>query len=171
MEQPFFNTGLYNLDGAGAYPAGNRGLLELTNDPIDMGKFRPPTLRNIALTAPYMHDGSVAALEDVIDIYARAGRKIAGGPLAGDGAQNPHKSGLIPGFVITAAQKDDLDCVFARAHGRAFRQRPAICRSFCHALTGQHIQHAAITGRSASNPNMPALCAVFPGGPLFRSSC
>jgi cytochrome c peroxidase len=45
VEQPFFNTGLYNLDGAGTYPAENRGLLEITNDDVDMGKFRPPTLR------------------------------------------------------------------------------------------------------------------------------
>jgi cytochrome c peroxidase len=37
------------------------------------GKFRVPTLRNVALTAPYMHDGSLATLEDVIDHYARGG--------------------------------------------------------------------------------------------------
>jgi cytochrome c peroxidase len=55
-----------------------------------------------------MHDGSVATLDEVIDIYARSGRAIAAGPLAGDGAQNPHKSGLIPGFKITDAQKNDL---------------------------------------------------------------
>jgi cytochrome c peroxidase len=108
IEQPFFNTGLYNLDGAGAYPIENRGLLELTNDAADMGKFRPPTLRNIALTAPYMHDGSIDSLESVIDTYARAGRLIESGPLSGDGAKNPHKSGLVPGFTITEAQKREV---------------------------------------------------------------
>ncbi len=107
-ERPFFNTGLYNVGGSGAYPAGNHGLLELTNEPADMGKFRPPTLRNIALTAPYMHDGSIETLEAVIDTYARGGRLIENGPLAGDGARNPHKSGLIPGFKITDEQKRDL---------------------------------------------------------------
>jgi cytochrome c peroxidase len=35
-----------------------------------MGKFRMPTLRNVAVTAPYMHDGSLASLEEVIDRYA-----------------------------------------------------------------------------------------------------
>ena len=35
-----------------------------------MGKFKAPTLRNIALTAPYMHDGSIATLGEVVDHYA-----------------------------------------------------------------------------------------------------
>ncbi|MBX7080200.1 MAG: di-heme enzyme [Nannocystaceae bacterium] len=76
---PFHNTGLYDLDGAGAYPEGNEGLMRITGDPADMGKFKSPTLRNIAVTAPYMHDGSVATLQDVLDHYAAGGR--AGGPL------------------------------------------------------------------------------------------
>ncbi len=40
----------------------------------DHGKFKTPTLREVALTAPYMHDGSIATLEDVIDFYSEAGR-------------------------------------------------------------------------------------------------
>lgn len=49
------------------------GRFVLTKDPRDIGKFRTPSLRNVALTAPYMHDGSVATLEDAIDyeIYYR----------------------------------------------------------------------------------------------------
>ncbi len=104
----FVNNGLYNLDGEGAYPPGNEGLYQFTGDPRDMGKFRPPSLRNIALTAPYMHDGSVATLEEVIDIYAAGGRVIEDGPFAGDGRANPNKSGFIPGFDITPEQKADL---------------------------------------------------------------
>ena len=46
------NTGQYNLDGRGAYPAVSRGLFEVTRAPADMGRFKPPTLRNIAVTAP-----------------------------------------------------------------------------------------------------------------------
>ena len=48
----FANTGLYDVDGRGGYPAGDRGLIEVTRRPADMGRFRVPTLRNIALTAP-----------------------------------------------------------------------------------------------------------------------
>jgi cytochrome c peroxidase len=64
-EERFHNTGLYNLDGRGAYPAPNTGVHEVSGRPEDMGRFRVPTLRNIALTAPYMHDGSVATLSEV----------------------------------------------------------------------------------------------------------
>ncbi|MFK7809285.1 MAG: cytochrome-c peroxidase, partial [Saprospiraceae bacterium] len=41
----------------------------VSNDPMDKGKFKVPTLRNIALTAPYMHDGRFKTLEEVIDHY------------------------------------------------------------------------------------------------------
>jgi len=97
----FQNNGLYNLDGNGAYPRGNRGVYEITGKPEDMGRFRPPTLRNISLTAPYMHDGSLATLEEVVRHYMAGGRMIEEGPLAGDGRRNPHKNGLVSGFQIT----------------------------------------------------------------------
>ena len=38
-----------------------------------MGKFKTPTLRAVALTAPFMHDGSLQTLEDVVDFYDRGG--------------------------------------------------------------------------------------------------
>jgi cytochrome c peroxidase len=107
-ERPFFNTGLYNLDGLGRYPLGNTGLREITGESMDMGRFRPPSLRNVAITAPYMHDGSVATLEEVIRIYSNGGRLIEDGPYAGDGRRNPYKSGLVPGFTITDQERDDL---------------------------------------------------------------
>lgn len=97
----FQNNGLYNLDGQGAYPRGNRGLYEITAKPADMGRFRPPTLRNVALTAPYMHDGSIATLADVVQHYAAGGRLTTAGELAGDGRRNPLKSGLVPGFTLS----------------------------------------------------------------------
>jgi cytochrome c peroxidase len=64
IETPFHNTGLYDIDGKGGYPLPNRGLYDVTHEPDDMGKFRAPSLRNIAETAPYMHDGTVATLEE-----------------------------------------------------------------------------------------------------------
>lgn len=70
----FHNTALYDLDGAGAYPEGNQGLFAFTGEPEDMGKFKAPTLRNIAVTAPYMHDGSIATLEEMVEHYATGGR-------------------------------------------------------------------------------------------------
>jgi cytochrome c peroxidase len=52
---------------------GDLGRYEITNDPADRYRFRTPTLRNVAVTAPYMHDGSLATLTDVIDYYADGG--------------------------------------------------------------------------------------------------
>ncbi len=92
LESAFENTGLYNLDGMGAYPGDNVGLYEFTMDPTDMGRMRIPTLRNLTLTAPYMHDGSIATLGEVIDHYAEGGRTIKDGPFAGVGKDSPFKS-------------------------------------------------------------------------------
>ncbi len=69
---------------------------------------RPPRGRNIALTAPYLHDGSAATLADVHAIYERGGRLIADGPHAGDGAQSPHKSPSVTGFALTHDERTDL---------------------------------------------------------------
>ncbi|MDX2091208.1 MAG: di-heme enzyme [Kofleriaceae bacterium] len=107
-EVRFHNTGLYNLGGTGAYPANNTGLHGLTLNPSDMGKFRAPTLRNIAVTAPYFHDGSAATLDDVIDHYAAGRRTIETGPNAGVGSANPYKSSFIIGFTLTAQERADL---------------------------------------------------------------
>jgi len=107
-ETAFHNTGLYNVDGRGAYPSASTGVRDVTGRDEDMGRFRAPTLRNIAVTAPYMHDGSIATLDGVIDHYAAGGRTIASGPNAGVGRDNPLKSGFITGFTLTAQERRDL---------------------------------------------------------------
>lgn len=108
VETPFHNTGLYDIDGAGGFPFPNRGLFEFTADPADMGAFRAPSLRNVAVTGPYMHDGSVATLAEAIDVYSEGGRRVRSGPLKGDGRLNPHKSGLIARIGLTPQEKRDL---------------------------------------------------------------
>jgi cytochrome c peroxidase len=87
----FFNTGVSE------YAPPNRGVFEQTMRPEDMGKFRVPSLRNIAVTAPYMHDGSMATLEDVLDHYAAGGKK-----------DHPNKSGILRKFTLTSEEKKDL---------------------------------------------------------------
>ena len=49
------------------------GLYEITQDPDDRWKYRTPSLRNVALTAPFMHDGSLATLAEVVAFYDRGG--------------------------------------------------------------------------------------------------
>ena len=87
----FFNTGV------ALYAPPNRGLYEHTQRPDDVGKFRAPSLRNIALTAPYMHDGSLATLEEVIDHYAAGGKM-----------DHPNKSRILRPFRLTDGEKHDL---------------------------------------------------------------
>jgi cytochrome c peroxidase len=89
-----------------------------------MGKFRAPTLRNIALTAPYFHDGSAATLDEVIDHYAAGGRTIASGPHAGVGSQNPYKSSFLIGFSLTPAERADLRAFLESLTDQAFITDP-----------------------------------------------
>jgi len=104
----FHNTGLYNLKGEFSYPWPNLGLYLHTKNAADVGRFRTPGLRNVALTAPYMHDGSVGSLEEVLDHYAAGGRTTSAGPYAGRGRDNPHKDPRIAGMELTAQNRADL---------------------------------------------------------------
>lgn len=104
----FHNTALYNVGGQSQYPRVDPGLRLESGDPNDDGKFRAPTLRNIALTGPYMHDGSVATLEEVIDHYALGGRSIGHGEFSGDGSRNLAKSTLLNGFELGSTDKRDV---------------------------------------------------------------
>tara|TARA_R100001377_G_scaffold18176_1_gene9343 strand:- start:202 stop:1185 length:984 start_codon:yes stop_codon:yes gene_type:complete len=103
-EQGFHNTGLFNLDNKGAYPLSNMGIREVTDDPRDEGKFRTPTLLNVAQTAPYMHDGSIATLEEVItQHYALQGLAVANGA-----SPSPLRSQFIVGFEISDQELADV---------------------------------------------------------------
>jgi cytochrome c peroxidase len=88
----FHNTGLF-----AAYPEANRGLARFTGDDRDEGRFRAPTLRNIARTAPYMHDGSIPTLGEVLDHYAAGGR-----------AAHRNRSPLLRPFTLTDTERADL---------------------------------------------------------------
>jgi cytochrome c peroxidase len=72
------------------------GRFEVTHQKSDMRAFKTPTLRNVARTAPYMHDGAFATLEEVIDYYDRGG----------DDA--PNKSSLLYKLNLNAGDKADL---------------------------------------------------------------
>ncbi|HOX24795.1 MAG TPA: cytochrome c peroxidase [Candidatus Krumholzibacteria bacterium] len=58
--------------------ASDLGRFEVTGDPADRHRYRTPSLRNVALTAPYMHDGSLATLGEVVRFYASGGVPHAG---------------------------------------------------------------------------------------------
>ncbi|MFK8068947.1 MAG: cytochrome c peroxidase [Gammaproteobacteria bacterium] len=60
-------------DAVGHAVQGDLGYYEVTQNPADRWRYRTPTLRNIALTAPYMHDGSMGSLEEVVEFYSKGG--------------------------------------------------------------------------------------------------
>lgn len=72
------------------------GRAKVTLNTADAGKFSVPSLRNVAVTAPYMFDGSLKSLEDVVEHYA------------GGGSDHKNKSRHIRGFQLTVQQKNDL---------------------------------------------------------------
>ena len=125
LELRYHNTGLYNLDGKGAYPEPNTGLYAETQDPRHMGMFKAPSLRNIALTAPYMHDGSLTTLSDVLDHYAAGGRTIADGPHKGVGSKSPLKDTLIRGFKLTEQERADVIAFLHSLTDQEFIHNPA----------------------------------------------
>ena len=76
--------------------ASSLGRFLVTHEPKDLGAFKTPQLRNVALTAPYMHDGSEATLEDVIAFYDRGGNP------------NPYLDGGMRPLGLTDSEKADL---------------------------------------------------------------
>ena len=77
-------------------PEPDLGRFVVTKDPKDTGAFKTPTVRNVALTAPYMHDGSVATLEEVVEWYDKGGHP------------NPHLSDKMRPLKLTDQEQADL---------------------------------------------------------------
>ncbi len=128
-EKPFHNNGMYNIGGDGSYPT-NQGVFELTGEREDQGRFKAPTLRNIAVTAPYLHDGSVSTLEEMLDLYAEGGRHIVEGENAGDGREHPNKSAFIAGFALNDEEKAAVVAFLHALTDEGFLTNPAFSDPF-----------------------------------------
>ena len=105
-----FSDGKFHNIGAGINANGEMtdlGRYDQTKVEADKGAFRTPSLRNIALTAPYMHDGSLKTLKDVVDFYA------------GGGTSNPSVGSGDQGIEIVGAGEGGSGCVFRVADGEA----------------------------------------------------
>ena len=125
LDVALHNTGLYNVGGENAYPDADQGLYEVSGDLGDRGKFRAPTLRNIALTAPYMHDGSLPDLGAILDFYAAGGRNVEAGEHAGDGRANIYKSQFVQGFEMTPDERAELLAFLHALTDQTFVERGA----------------------------------------------
>lgn len=90
------------IEAVGAPPPADLGLYEVTQNPHDRWKYKTPSLRNVALTAPYMHDGSIDSLRGVVEFYDRGG------------VPNEELDPLIHPLHLNEAEKTDL-VAFLRA--------------------------------------------------------
>ncbi len=94
----FRDSNFHNL-GVGFSPESgmaDSGRYEATGRSFDRGRFATPSLLNVALTAPYMHDGSLATLDDVIEFYSRGGNP------------NPGLDAVMVPREFTAEERSDL---------------------------------------------------------------
>ena len=105
----FKNIGLY--DGNTLNDA---GLYNITKKETDLGKFKTPGLRNVAVTAPYMHNGMFKTLEEVVDYYNDT-RKIIKAPVNLDNA-------LLRPLGLTENEKKDLVAFLKTLTDKAFRK-------------------------------------------------
>jgi cytochrome c peroxidase len=88
------------------------GRYAVTKEDKDKGAFKTPTLRDLQRTAPYMHDGSVKTIEDVIDFYDRGGEK------------NPWLDAKVEPLKLTAEEKKDLAAFLRSLEGDWQPQAP-----------------------------------------------
>lgn len=90
------------------------GLARATGKDEDVGKFKTPTLRNVALTAPYMHDGSIRTLREVVQHYNRGGEP------------NLNADALIRPLGLTDQEVDDLVAFLEALTDTSFTTNPAL---------------------------------------------
>lgn len=120
----FFNVGLY-----ARYPATDKGLSEITLSDEDEGKFRTPSLRNVTLTAPYMHDGSVSTLEKCLQIFNQGGRISE---WSGDGSRHPAKSNHIQPLGLSAVEQKNLLLFLESLTDTSYLGNPQFTNPFVH---------------------------------------
>ena len=108
-----FNFTDYSFKNNGLYVEYNDpGRMRLTGETSDQAVFKVPSLRNIELTGPYMHDGSVETLEQVIEHYNTGGKP------------HPNKSDLIRPLNLTSKEKSDLKAFLLCLTDREFTTNP-----------------------------------------------
>lgn len=101
----FENNGLYQ-------EYSDVGRFRFSGDAGDVARFKVPSLRNVELTAPYMHDGSISSLTEVVEHYDSGGKS------------HPHKNPLIKSLGLTAKEKGELILFLESLTDQSFIQNP-----------------------------------------------
>jgi len=115
-ENNFSNNGIEDVEDLNGFS--DKGLGEVTGVVQHNGEFRAPTLRNIALTAPYMHDGRFETLEEVLDHYASGGHGVA------------NQDANIQAFTLTEHQKEAMIAFLEMLTDTTFTNNPAFQNPF-----------------------------------------
>lgn len=106
-----FTSNMYANLGVGAdKPNADEGRSAVTKNPADWGAFKTPTLRDIERTAPYMHDGSIKTLEEVVDFYDKGG------------TPNRNLDQKIKPLKLSDQEKKDLVAFMKALNGRGWQQ-------------------------------------------------
>jgi cytochrome c peroxidase len=105
-----FTSNMYSNIGVGIdKPTPDVGRVEISKDPEDWGAFKTPTLRDIEHTGPYMHDGSLKTLEEVVDYYDKGG------------TPNKNLDRKIKPQHLTATEKADLVAFMKALSGKGWQ--------------------------------------------------
>jgi cytochrome c peroxidase len=106
-DEKFHNLGIdWDTDHA------DLGRFKVTGNSEEIGAFKTPTLREIARTAPYMHDGRFATLREVVEFYNRGGIK------------NPHQDSLVIPLELSEQEKLDLVKFLQALNGEGWQTKP-----------------------------------------------
>jgi cytochrome c peroxidase len=111
-----FSDGLFHNLGVGWDPTtqtfADVGRLAVSHDPRDLGAFKTPGLRDVDKHPPYMHDGSLATLRDVVEFYNRGGNRT------------PRTSGRLRPLRWSPQDVDDLVAFLRALNGEGYQDRP-----------------------------------------------
>ena len=109
----FSNSAMANLGVGTDQPNPDPGQFAITHEEQDWGRFKTPGLRDVALRAPYMHDGSLKSLEDVVEFYDKGG------------IPNRNLDNRIRPLHLTAQQKADLVAFLRSLNGEGWQDATA----------------------------------------------
>ncbi len=112
----FFNNGLDSVPNLSDFTDLGRG--GVTGNIADNGKFKSPSLRNVALTAPYMHDGRFNTLEEVMNAYGSGGHPA------------PNVDAFVPLIQLDSAEKADIIALLHTLTDTTFTKNPAYQNPF-----------------------------------------
>ncbi|MEN9580013.1 MAG: cytochrome-c peroxidase [Pseudomonadota bacterium] len=95
-----------------------------------MGRYRTPSLRNVALTGPYLHDGTELTFERVVQLHLRGGRLVAVGPYPGDGRLSPLRDARLVPVALSTTELHELESFLLALTDPAFIANPRIGNPF-----------------------------------------